>query len=334
MKVSKISLLSICFAVITSSMMAQIGIGTTTPDSTAELEVYSTNKGLLPPRISNNDILSISNPAEGLMIYNTTTKILNYYNGSSWKDIDGNTVTSIISCDNDTSSGTGDIVHMMYDYNGDGTANYNWCAREVLSDNGTGKTWLDRNLGAYQVATSATDHLGYGDMYQWGRAMDGHHKINWTNSTTGAGANGIWLDAGVTSVTPNSLLFIEGDSDPVTQILDWMDDNPESVRWDANPVVNNVCPTGYHIPTSTELDAETTSWAGLADAYDNSLKLPSAGFRRETGAFLNLSFQQYYWSSSSDKDYSKNLSYDFKASGFIIGNNFRSLGLSVRCIKD
>ncbi|WP_372934176.1 hypothetical protein, partial [Mariniphaga sediminis] len=36
----------------------------------------------------------------------------------------------------------------------------------------TGKTWMDRNLGASQVATSSTDIAAYGDLYQWGRAAD------------------------------------------------------------------------------------------------------------------------------------------------------------------
>jgi hypothetical protein len=38
----------------------------------------------------------------------------------------------------------------------------------------TGKTWMDRNLGASQVATSSTDVNAYGDLYQWGRGADGH----------------------------------------------------------------------------------------------------------------------------------------------------------------
>ena len=32
----------------------------------------------------------------------------------------------------------------------------------------TGRTWIDRNLGASQVATSPTDTAAYGDLYQWG----------------------------------------------------------------------------------------------------------------------------------------------------------------------
>ena len=38
----------------------------------------------------------------------------------------------------------------------------------------TGKVWMDRNLGASQIATSSTDANSYGDLYQWGRGSDGH----------------------------------------------------------------------------------------------------------------------------------------------------------------
>jgi hypothetical protein len=45
----------------------------------------------------------------------------------------------------------------------------------VLSPD-TGRVWLDRNLGARQVCTSSTDAACYGDLYQWGRAKDGHES--------------------------------------------------------------------------------------------------------------------------------------------------------------
>ncbi|MFN5208897.1 MAG: hypothetical protein ACK5D8_05340, partial [Bacteroidota bacterium] len=48
----------------------------------------------------------------------------------------------------------------------------------------TGKTWMDRNLGASQVAASANDVNAYGDLYQWGRRADGHQCRN--SSTTSA----------------------------------------------------------------------------------------------------------------------------------------------------
>jgi len=42
----------------------------------------------------------------------------------------------------------------------------------------TGKTWMDRNLGASRAATSSVDELAFGDLYQWGRRGDGHQCRN------------------------------------------------------------------------------------------------------------------------------------------------------------
>ncbi len=42
----------ICFTLITSVMMAQTGIGTTAPDTSSVLDITSTNKGFLPPRVA------------------------------------------------------------------------------------------------------------------------------------------------------------------------------------------------------------------------------------------------------------------------------------------
>jgi hypothetical protein len=55
---------------------AQTGIGTTTPDASAKLEISSPNKGFLPPRVSltaTNSASPITSPANGLMVFNTVT---------------------------------------------------------------------------------------------------------------------------------------------------------------------------------------------------------------------------------------------------------------------
>lgn len=64
---------------------AQTGIGTITPDPSAKLEVSSSNKGFLPPRMTGTQRAAISNPAAGLMVYQTDgTSGLYYYSGSAW----------------------------------------------------------------------------------------------------------------------------------------------------------------------------------------------------------------------------------------------------------
>jgi len=66
-----------------------VGIGTTTPASSAKLEINSTTSGFLPPRMTVMERMAISSPATGSIIYNTNTNKPNYYNGTEWLTYDG-----------------------------------------------------------------------------------------------------------------------------------------------------------------------------------------------------------------------------------------------------
>lgn len=113
-----------------SLSFAQVGIGTVTPDQSSVLDVTSTTQGFLPPRLTTLQRDAIVTPAEGLTIYNTTVHCLETYNGTNWYNY----------C-------TGSIV---------ARCGYNDTAIvEVTS--ATGRIWMDRNIGASQVATSSTE---------------------------------------------------------------------------------------------------------------------------------------------------------------------------------
>ena len=81
--------LSITFAFFTMIINAQVGIGTTNPDASSLLEMQSTEKGILIPRMSQADILAISNPANGLQAFNTDTNSLFIYilSDNQWKEM-------------------------------------------------------------------------------------------------------------------------------------------------------------------------------------------------------------------------------------------------------
>ena len=88
----------ICFLLLTInySNAQNIGIGTTTPDTSALLDLFSTDKGFLPPRLALVSTISpkpVANPKAGLLVFNTAisggTPInvspgYYYWNGSSW----------------------------------------------------------------------------------------------------------------------------------------------------------------------------------------------------------------------------------------------------------
>jgi hypothetical protein len=61
-----------------------VGIGTTSPNASALLDVSSTTKGFLPPRMTTAQINAISTPAEGLIAFNTTISHLCVYQGGAW----------------------------------------------------------------------------------------------------------------------------------------------------------------------------------------------------------------------------------------------------------
>ncbi len=70
-----------------------IGIGTTGPAATALLDLTSTEKGFLAPRMTEAQRDAISSPATGLFIYNTTTNQYDMYNGTSWGAVGGGVPT-------------------------------------------------------------------------------------------------------------------------------------------------------------------------------------------------------------------------------------------------
>lgn len=81
------------FCIGSFSSDAQVGIGTTTPHNSSILDVESSNKGFLPPRVSLtsvNDVTTITSPAEGLMVYSPASNNCNLppgiyvFNGSTW----------------------------------------------------------------------------------------------------------------------------------------------------------------------------------------------------------------------------------------------------------
>lgn len=73
---------SIFLIALSLAMNAQVGIGTDTPDVSSILDVVSTSKGVLVPRMTTAQRDAIVTPAKGLMIYNITLNCLNVNDGT------------------------------------------------------------------------------------------------------------------------------------------------------------------------------------------------------------------------------------------------------------
>jgi len=61
-----------------------VGIGTTTPNANAILDVTSTTKAFMPPRMTSTQKNAISSPTEGMAVWDLTTHTMSYYNGTAW----------------------------------------------------------------------------------------------------------------------------------------------------------------------------------------------------------------------------------------------------------
>ena len=291
----KVKLLLIAIVMIASySLVAQISINTdgTDPNASAMLDVKSSDKGLLQPRMTESQMNAITSPAAGLMVYctNCVPMSIRVYNGNHWVNANG-------------------IPDLE-----DG---------EVFNP-ATGEIWKDRNLGASQVATSSTDAAAYGDLYQWGRATEGHEVrtsgITATNATTAVPNGGNAWDG----------LFITEDSSP----FDWLTPQ-DNTLWQGVSGINNPCPSGFRLPTEAEFEAERLSWTSnnASGAFGSPLKLVVGGYRnRYNGSLGNVGSGGNYWSSSVSGAYARSLYFGSGDAGMY--SNGRASGFSVRCIRD
>ena len=239
---------------------------------------------------------------------------MNYWNGSAWVTVSpGVTGQTLTFCDGVPTWGP-----CLYPA---GTVHCTNTPTAVMpvTNSTTGKIWMDRNLGASQVATSSTDAASYGDLYQWGRRADGHQCR--TSSTTATLSS--------TDVPGNSN-FILSPNIP----NDWRSTQNDNL-WQGVNGVNNPCPLGYRIPTEAELTAEYQSWLqqNSGGAFASSLKLPMAGYRIiSDGSLIGVSGFGFYWSSNIDGADSRDLF--FHNGNASMRSDYRAYGFSVRCIKE
>lgn len=311
-------LLFLTCLLLSTSAFSQVGIGTETPDASAALDITSTAQGLLLPRMTADQRNAIATPAQGLMIYCTncgTNGEPQLYNGAAWVNVVGGVAAAVpFAC--------GDSV--TFTYNGS-SVTYG----TVTGANS--ECWLDRNLGATQVAESETDHLAYGDLYQWGRGTDGHQTIVWATSTTSNGAEQLNQTPGPSSSPSPGANFLTGPSN-------WYSGSsphPDTL-WLGINGINNPCPSGYRLPILAELEAERLSWApnnNAEGAFASPLKLPMAGRRNlVNGSLLFVGTYGFYWISTVSSSNSPSLRFDSTTSQMTTLD--RAFGSAVRCIKD
>jgi hypothetical protein len=228
------------------------------------------------------------------------------------------------------------ILDRAYGQTINGANNHNFIYYSVTGADG--KTWLNNNLGAHyanqdhpsynpnQQATSATDYLAYGSLFQWGRPADGHELYTWNSGTSGAAVNGTTTIQSNSDTPANNLFITITNSAP----YDWRGTTQNDNLWQGVNGINNPCPVGYRVPIIAEINslATASSITNSATAASSNLKFSSSGNRDyPNGSLFGNGNLSNYWATNGSVFiiYSTNINN---------GTLYRAYGSSVRCIKD
>lgn len=178
----KSRILTLAFTLITAISFAQVGIGTTSPDASAVLDMTSTTQGVLIPRMTTTQREAITSPAIGLQVYDTDTKAIWFYNGAAWMQGAGGAGKFIDGATNDIAYYDGRVgigrdnfstVHKLYIegikdtdgantavlidaiYNGTGTSTSTIGVSAASKNQSTGV--IDRAIASQSIVDNGTD---------------------------------------------------------------------------------------------------------------------------------------------------------------------------------
>ncbi|MFH6999344.1 hypothetical protein ACHRVZ_15545 [Flavobacterium sp. FlaQc-57] len=190
----------------------------------------------------------------------------------------------------------------------------------------SGKTWMDRNLGASRAAISAADYYAYGCLYQWGRGNDDHASIKHTDAYNATAYNG-FTSTQSNEDTPKHSNFI-------VSSVDWRTPKNDNL-WQNSSGTNNPCPTGYRVPTSKEFQNEITLYnvTDSNSAYNSKHKFVLGGTRTwDNATVYDQGNFGSYWTSTVYESGAYRHYYDTQNK--YVGAPARSWGWSIRCIKN
>ena len=289
-------LLAIFTSIVATAQSVGINADGAAASASAMLDVSSTTKGFLPPRMTGAQRATITSPAQGLMIYCTdcgSSGEPQYYDGTQWKKLIDGTATLPPPTEVVIGTQTWEIKNLDVTTYSDGT---------VIPEVSDPTQWAALTTGAWCYYNNTTANgTTYGKLYNWYAVA------------------GIWDEASKTDATLRKKL----------------------------------APTGWHVPTDAEWTTLTTTLGGTSVAggkmkattlwnSPNTDATNSSGFtglpggcRYDDGAFGDVGYGGYWWSSSEDEAASawyRSLHYDYGDADS--GASNKPDGSSVRYLRD
>ena len=284
-----------------ASSYAQVAINQdgTDPDASAMLDVKSTDKGFLPPRMSTSQMNTITSPSAGLMVFNTTVNSVFCYNGSSWKMLFSN---------DGESCGTINYGSQTYQTVIIGTQcwmkeNLNIGLAIIGSSNQTDNSIIEKYCYDNNTANCDT----YGGLYQWDEMM----QYVATEGTQGICPAGWHLPTDTEWKT-------------MEMYLGMSQAQADATGWRGTDEGGKLKETGTtHWLSPNEGATNTSGFTGLP-----------GGLRNLAGTFVDLTYSGYFRSTSGIGSHAWYRYLKYSNAQVYRDDVIHGYGLSVRCVQD
>ena len=253
---------------------SQVGIGTTTPDESSILEISSTTKGFLIPRMTTTQRLALGTgtvsgvPPIGIQVYDTTTNSFWYYNGSVWVT-HANTTTGNTIYNSDGAIGTNRLVWLT------DTVSFDFNTFHIDGTNDNVGIGTNAPSTKFEISDGA-DALGFyhplDNVFAIQTLLDSQTLSDYTTSPYGGDNNKLLLlplagYVGIGTTTPTATLHVEG-----TVKLESIPDN--TVTTAINTLVADADGNVYKVNSApqTLADSAVITW-DIANGYNASVTL-------------------------------------------------------------
>ena len=282
----KTIVLILLLTLLSATTFAQVGIGTNTPDASAALDVASTDKGLLVPHLTALQRNGISQPATGLLVYQTDGVAGFYYNTGTpaapqWFNLTNYTLQHNINTNSKWISHNGSTTGLFMAANGTG----------IGTSTPDSRLTIQTTFG--QASLSFRNHAG-STKWHWG--MDNNSGLNLAQ--TGVADYRLYMQStgrvGLGTNAPYGLLTIK--ALPGTSDMLSFQSSTGANKWHVNLTTNNdlnIAETGV---ADARFFVEAGGNVGIG-TNNPEAKLDVAGDIKYSGT-LNMGMQYYAYTAS------------------------------------